>query len=143
MWCPNTVYSGATPLTQLYPGDEYVDWTCFDAYNFGTTKSWSRWKTAAELMKPTYDQIRAIAPTKQIMIGEVSSVEQGGDKAAWIRDTFLSYLPTEMPAIKSVLWFDRDVTTREGYNWSVNTSTASLQVWREVVASPLYQGALR
>ena len=26
---------GSTPLTRLYPGARYVDWTCVDAYNFG------------------------------------------------------------------------------------------------------------
>src|SRR4051812_25510304 len=36
VWCPNVEYpDSAKPLRSLYPGARYVDWTCFDGYNWG------------------------------------------------------------------------------------------------------------
>ena len=36
VWCPNVDFTAhLTPLKRLYPGDEYVDWTCLDGFNWG------------------------------------------------------------------------------------------------------------
>ena len=39
VWCPNIDLTRKlqTPLQDLYPGDDYVDWTCLDGFNWGTT----------------------------------------------------------------------------------------------------------
>jgi beta-mannanase len=31
----NTVTASTTPLEAVYPGDEYIDWTCLHGYNGG------------------------------------------------------------------------------------------------------------
>ena len=37
VWCPNVEYrTSVKPLSSLYPGNAYVDWTCLDGYNWGT-----------------------------------------------------------------------------------------------------------
>ena len=36
VWCVNTPDHITTPLTELYPGDNYVDWTAIDGYNKAT-----------------------------------------------------------------------------------------------------------
>ena len=39
VWCPNLQSSKSVPYAQLYPGDSYVDWTCLDGYNQGSSSA--------------------------------------------------------------------------------------------------------
>ena len=41
VWCPyvDPEQPSFRPLSSLYPGDSYVDWTCLDGYNWGTNPS--------------------------------------------------------------------------------------------------------
>ena len=57
-------------------------------------------------------------------------------KADWIRDGFLKTIPQKFPRVAAVLWFDRSAEE----DWRINTSSASLAAYREVVASTLYGG---
>jgi hypothetical protein len=101
------VSAETTPLAQLYPGDAYVDWVALDGYNWGTDYG-NRWQTFAEVYTASYKELRQLAPTKPIMIAEIGSQENGGDKAAWIRDALGVQLPTNFPAIKALAWFNWD-----------------------------------
>lgn len=138
VWSPVVDYNGTTPFDELYPGDNYVDWVGLSGHNFGTSQSWSSWRSLAELFGPSYDEITALAPSKPFMIPEISSSEVGGDKAAWIRDAFGTDIPTRLPATRAVVWFNKDKVT----NWPVDSSPSSLAAYSEVVASPAYQGRL-
>ena len=45
-------------LASLYPGDEYVDWTGLDGYNWGTNPAQpDRWRSFDDLFSSTYDEI--------------------------------------------------------------------------------------
>ena len=45
-------------MSTLYPGDEYVDWTCLDGYNWGPTATPPRnWRSFSYLFGPSYKQI--------------------------------------------------------------------------------------
>ena len=89
VWCPN-VDPGQKlqDLASLYPGDDYVDWTGLDGYNWGTNPATpDGWKSFDQLFGSTYDAItETIAPSKPMIIGEVGSTEYGGSKAAWIAE---------------------------------------------------------
>ena len=115
-----------------------MDWVALDGYNWGTSQSGTRWQSMAEVFGPSYDKVTALAPTKPFMIAEVSSAEQGGDKAAWIRDGFFNHIPNRLPKTKAVVWFHRN----KEIDWRVNSSQASLDAYKEVVASASYQGRL-
>ncbi len=134
VWCVNTESPSATPIAQDYPGDAYVDWVAMDGYNFGSTVPNGQWLSLAQVFLPTYQDISRLT-SKPLMISELSSAEQGGDKAAWITDGLLSALPSLLPRVRAVLWFD----AVDGYDWRVDTSTASLTAFRQVVASPMFQ----
>ena len=102
VWCPNLSYPGSQDLQSLYPGDDYVDWTGLDGYNFNAP-----WTSFADLFRSTYQEITTtIAPSKPVMIAEVASTETGGSKAAWISAMFTS-LKTEFPKIRALQWFDK------------------------------------
>jgi hypothetical protein len=119
VWCPNIEFSGSADLASLYPGDSYVDWTCIDGYNSG-----SPWSSFATLFGPTYDRLRAVAPSKPVAIGEVASTESAGSKATWITDMFAS-LPVRFPAIKAILWFDKIESFQGHTDWQIESSSSA------------------
>jgi mannan endo-1,4-beta-mannosidase len=146
VWCPNIVGKLSTPLTELYPGDDYVDWTCMDGYNWGTDDN-NAWQTFAQVFAgdpsygvlDTYDQLLNLAPSKPIMIGETAASENGGSKAAWIEDMLDEELPDKFPQVKAFVWFG-DVSRYPELSWPVTSSDATLVAFREGISSPVYPG---
>lgn len=129
VWCPNIDPKGTyTPLRGLYPGDQYVDWTCLDGYaHEGTKRSFSWLYTSA------YAQIATkIAPAKPMMVGEVAAPEDGG-KARWITDMF-SALPESFPAIRALVWFESDL---QG-SWPIETSSGAQAAFRAGIGSSAF-----
>ena len=136
-WCinnesvPNEAWNH---LTASYPGDEYVDWVSIDGYNFGTSTKDSRWKSFEETFRPAYDAVVQRAPSKPILIGEMSSSEAGGDKAAWIREMY-RVLPS-MPNIRAITWFDILKET----SWNVDSSDEAWLAMLEGLRLPWMRG---
>jgi hypothetical protein len=84
-WCPNVTDSPDAPSAlAYYPGDRYVDWTGVDGYNWGTSDPDFTWQSFATLFADIYDKLATKG--KPILIGEMSSDEVGGSKAAWIEN---------------------------------------------------------
>jgi beta-mannanase len=140
VWCPFVDPAGTlTDLSSLYPGNEYVDWTGLDGYNWGTNPASPRgWKTFDQLFSDSYGEIaEGIAPSKPMMLGEFGSSEQGGSKAEWIKDA-LSRIPTAYPQIRAALWFDK---FDDSMDWPIETSASATQAFAEGVQQPSYLAA--
>lgn len=142
VWCPTTVSPKSVPLPPLYPGDDYVDWTCLHGYNFGG----SNWLTFAKVFSgypqnpyDSYQQILEIAPSKPIMLGEWASAEAGdggAKKAAWIQDALEVQIPNNFPQIRAVVWFNWN--SEAGRTWNIDSSAASAEAFASAIASPFY-----
>ena len=129
VWCPNATGAAGTNVGSLYPGDEYVDWTCLDGYNWGQP-----WQSFDEIFRDSYDEVTELAPAKPMMIGETGSIEAGGSKAAWIDGMFAS-LPT-MPAIRGLVWFNWRIFERGTFQeWPIESSTTAMAAFRRGIAS--------
>jgi beta-mannanase len=137
IWCANVDYSGATPYSQDYPGDSYVDWVSMDGYNWGGTPGHA-WQSLYSIFAQSYAEITSLT-SKPLMISETASEEAGGSKASWITTSFLTTIPQSFPRIKGVLWFDSIDGT---HDWRVNSSYTSLSAFQQVAASPTYHGTL-
>jgi beta-mannanase len=128
VWCANHESVPDTDWNRpenYYPGDAYVDWICADGYNWGTSQSWSSWKSFDQVFGPVYARLTAAAPGKPFMIGEFASTELGGDKAAWITDA-ASRISTQYPQMKAFIWFNMNKET----DWRVESSAASLNAFK-------------
>jgi Glycosyl hydrolase family 26 len=137
VWCPYVNPNGnlQSPAT-LYPGDEYVDWTCLDGYNKGTTASpTAKYRSFDYLFGPNYREItETVAPSKPMLLAEVASSENGGSKSEWIDDMF-GELPSAYPDVRGLMWFDYE----EGGNlWPIETSTAATEAFAAGVSDPRY-----
>lgn len=119
-WCPNVTSeprASWNDTLEYYPGDDYVDWTCVDGYNWGTTNG-DRWQSFHDVFADVYATLAT--KKKPILIGEMASTEEGGDKAAWI-DAMVPALQNDFPLIKALVWFDIDKET----DWRISSSQAS------------------
>jgi hypothetical protein len=140
VWCPNTKFKGATSLPSLYPGGEYVDWTCTDGYNRGTNPiKPESWRAFSTVFGSTYTTLLSLAPDKPVMIGEVASTEVGGSKAKWIADGFASLLPVKYPKIKAVSWFNWNIPVGESrWDWPIESSESAQAAFSNVISSPYF-----
>jgi len=126
VWCPNVDFTRKLiPLKSVYPGDEYVDWTCMDGFNWGKRHDSAGWQSFNEVFSETYRRVRKIAPHKPMVLGEVASNEIGGSKAAWIRN-MLRIVPSRYRKIRALIWFD--VVDRNTH-WPVESSKASINAF--------------
>jgi beta-mannanase len=138
VWCPNTIFTGSTPLDQLYPGDNYVDWTCIDGYNKGPLDGDS-WKSFSQVFQSTYNQILTVAFSKPIMIGETASNENGGSKAAWITDALQTQLPNNYPKVKAFVWFNWPIYENSvNQQWPIESSSSAQDAFKTGIGSPYY-----
>jgi hypothetical protein len=129
-WCPNvTDVDGSNKHTlDYYPGDDYVDWTGVDGYNWGAGSGFS-WQSFHDVFARIYPILATKA--KPILIGEMACDENGGDKAAWI-DAMVPTLRSDFPLIKGVVWFD----VHKERSWQVNSSAATLAAYTHFAADP-------
>lgn len=143
VWCLN---NGSSPGTDwnvpenYYPGDSYLDWIGFDGYNFGTSQTWSNWVGFWDIYYPMYNKF--VSYNKPIMIAEYASVENGGNKADWIRNAYLS-TRFSFPKIKAITWFH--IAKTEGTvftDWRINSSTSALAAYQTALSDPYYLGSV-
>jgi len=137
VWSPNIDFSNSVPLGELYPGDAYVDWVAMDGYNWGNIGAWHTWDTFSTLFQQTYNDMLAIT-SKPMMIGEMASTEQDGNKAAWISDAYTSQIPHDFSRIRAVIWFDQDKET----DWRIESSFASQNAFATAIQSGMYASNL-
>jgi endoglucanase len=122
-----------------YPGGDVVDWVGTTILNHGTDipEEWAQWFTFDTLLARQYDA--AMQWGKPFIVVEMGSAEQGGDKAAWLRDAFGS-LETRYPLVRAVLLFeigqDREYPN---VNWSVASSPESLAAFRLAIRDPYFK----
>ncbi len=146
VWClsagvlnPGRISQYGDVLKQLYPGDDYVDWVALDGYG---SLAGSPGNSLQVVFQPAYEFVKTYTHQPMIFY-EVGASENPKDamaKANWITQGFLTTIPKMFPEVKAVAWFDGPADNGKE-NWAIDTSQNSLNAWKQVVASPLYQGS--
>lgn len=115
----------------FYPGDEYVSAIATTTLNFG---AWGTWQSFGALFEPQYAEILERAPGKPIFIVQLASAEEGGDKAAWITESFAA-LQEGHEAVHGVIFWEvpSDWQFAE-LNWAINSSDAAQMAAQTAVA---------
>jgi beta-mannanase/chitodextrinase len=142
VWCVNITSSQTTPLTALYPGDNYVDWTSMDGYNKATGAS--SWLSSNQIFglnpwsqQNTYQQLVNLAPSKPIMVAETATTTTGGDAGAWINDALQTQIPVNFPRVKALVWFnwnDNDPTLP----YPIESTPGQQAAFKQSIASSVY-----
>ena len=132
VWAPNNTDSAdAPPMLDYYPGDDYVDWTGIDGYNWGTAEPGFEWQSFSEVFRDAYNNLQPLG--RPILIGETASADDGGSKAEWV-EGIVPTLETEFPDIRAVVWFDVD----KERDWRIRSSDAAEAAFREMATSDLF-----
>lgn len=142
VWSANYVnVDSYDDMTLYYPGDNYVDWTSLDGYNWGSNYSWTSWKHFSTIFSDAYHTLVDNYPDKPIMLAEVASAEEadlpsasynqcgdnsdaGESKSAWVAG-MMSSLETEFPAIRAISLFNITKELSWGLESSHNTGLLS------------------
>ena len=123
VWCP---YVDATPklgpLARYYPGDEYVDWTGLDGFNWAKNGVNPRpWTSFDKIFGPSYNTIvNKLAPGKPMILAEMASGGSGRAKATWINQMF-EHLRAKYRRIRGLIWFEQ---VDRGVQWPLETAPA-------------------
>jgi hypothetical protein len=117
VWCPNIDLSGSLiPLGKVYPGDDYVDWTALDGFNWGDRHGSPGWQSFNQVFHRTYRRIiTRVAPDKPMMLAEVASTERGGNKPAWIKNMLVK-VRHSYRKVRAVIWYDVE---DRGTHWPI------------------------
>jgi beta-mannanase len=140
VWSPHVPDARADRFEAYYPGHDVVGWVALDGYNWGRSQPDTRWQSFEEIFADAYRDLGTLAPGKPIMLAEIGCTDEGGDKAAWLRETFMDAIPARFPAVRAVAWFHANPPGHA--DWRVDSSPAALEAWREVVRSPHYSEAM-
>ena len=136
VWCPNiALIKKLKDVRKFYPGNQYVDWTCLDGFNWGETSNSAGWQTFTHVFSSTYKEVESFASSKPMIIGETASDERGGSKAAWIRNA-LHVMPTNFPKIRGFVWFDEK---SQGMKWPIESSKSSEQAFQQAIRPQLFR----
>lgn len=126
VWSPNNTdqpNESWNDLAAYYPGDEYVDWIGMDGYNWG----YGAWEPFDAVFDGIYQRLVSLTK-KPLMIGEFGAAEQGGDKAAWIKQSLVQ-IKREYPRIKLFCWFN----INKERDWRIDSANSSVQAFKQAI----------
>jgi aryl-phospho-beta-D-glucosidase BglC (GH1 family)/beta-mannanase len=153
IWCWTPINWGLpfevwNHYSNYYPGNDYVDIVGVDEYNWGTSQKWSTWQEFKAIYWKFYSEITHLYPDKPLIISEFACSNVGGDKSAWIRDTFRD-IKRDFPKIKAFVWFNKDNTgievnnMVENSNWALDSSAGDLDAMRKAMSDPYYLDTIK
>jgi hypothetical protein len=128
VWCVNVSGPDTATFKSVYPGDQAVDWVAIDGYNGGTVLPWGGWRSPRELFGDSISKLKDLSD-KPLVITEVASVEQGGDKAVWISDLFALAVESR---IRLLVWFEFNKEA----DWRVRSSPAAADAFHREATVP-------
>ena len=121
-----------------WPGDRYVDWVAVSGFNFGAADPRTRWVTFQSWFGRALAYLRTLH--KPVCIAEFGSVEQGGDKAVWLGETYRQ-IRQSYPFVQAVVYYDTiDQLPSSTQDWRIDSSAASLTAFRQAVAPAYFVG---
>ena len=119
-----------------YPGDAYVDWVAMSGFNWGTTSPVSTWRTFDQRYRIPLAYLKTLH--KPVVLAEFGTVEQGGNKAAWITDAY-AQIRTRHPEVKAVVYFN---SLEKGpdlvQDWRITSSPVSRRAYSAAVGQPYF-----
>ena len=132
VWCPNASAFNDGAAQKFYPGDDFVDWTCADGYNWAPGRPGSDYRSFKEIFGGFYAW--ASLHDKPIMVGEFGVQERNpGEKAEWIRATG-EEIKTHFPLLRAIVYFHAD----KDYDWRLTTSDSALEAFRQLANDPWF-----
>jgi hypothetical protein len=132
VWCPNASAFEDGEAQEFYPGDDFVDWTCADGYNWAPGRAGDQWESFKEIFGGFYAW--ATLHNKPIMVGEFGVQERKpGEKAQWITEA-REAIKTDFPQLRALVYF----SSNADYDWRLTTSDSALEAFRQMAHDPWF-----
>ena len=132
VWCPNASAFNDGEAQEFYPGDEFVDWTCADGYNWAPGRRGDDYRSFKDIFGGFYGW--AALHDKPIMVGEFGVQERNpGEKARWITEARES-IKTDFPLMRAIVYF----SSNKDYDWRLTTSDSAIAAFRELAHDPYF-----
>jgi membrane-bound metal-dependent hydrolase YbcI (DUF457 family) len=131
VWTPYVEGDNQRPFRRYYPGDRWVDWAGLDGFNWG-----GKFVSFTKIFQRSYKTIVKMTQ-KPLIVGETGSVENGGNKPAWIRRALDVALP-RYGHIRALVWWD-NAYPENGSDLRLDTSAESLAAWSEALQAQRLQ----
>jgi beta-mannanase len=126
IWSANIHADGTIPFKSVFPGDDWVDLIGLDGYNGGSALPWGGWRDPEQLFGPSIDDLSQLSQ-RPLALTEVGCVEEGGDKANWIKQLFAMAVARRL---RLVIWFQYDKEA----DWRFDSTPASANAFRNAVS---------
>lgn len=131
LWSPNRVDYQPTPLSTVYPGDQYVDWVGMSAYYRSTTGAPDFNTTFAQ----TLAALRAVSD-KPIFISETGADSgNSANDVTWTQNFFNGL--AAQPDVIGFSWFNEPKTNND---WRLQRDALVFAAFAAGVSGDLYQG---
>ena len=135
VWCPNASAFNDGEAQRFYPGDDFVDWTCADGYNWAPGRPGDGYRSFQDIFAGFYAW--ASLHDKPVMVGEFGVQERNpGEKAQWITDAGET-IKTAFPLLGAIVYFSAD----KDYDWRLATSDSALTAFRQLANDPWFNQA--
>jgi hypothetical protein len=132
VWCPNASAFNDGEAQKFYPGDDFVDWTCADGYNWAPGRPGDDYRSFKDIFSGFYSW--AVLQKKPIMVGEFGVQERNpGDKAQWITDAHQA-IKNDFPLMRAAVYFN----SNKDYDWRLTTSDSALEAFRQMAIDPWF-----
>jgi mannan endo-1,4-beta-mannosidase len=138
VWSVNatSVPARADNTPQAYwPGGRYVDWIGISGFNWGLSRSFGSWSSFDHIYGSRVDLLRRYH--RPIAVTEIAAAEVGGDKAAWIAETFARL--RAYPSVRAVVWYDKRASRLE--DWRIQSSPEAQAAFARAVATARVRSA--
>jgi len=130
MFSPNVLWGDKTfakDIFPYYPGDNFVDLTGLDGYNFGDNKSsHHKWESYTNVFEVS---VKAMQKFPQpLFIAEVGCADDKR-KPEWIMD-FLTRISVDN-RVHAFIWFNYDKRSEGESNWRLDSDPQSLKTFKK------------
>jgi hypothetical protein len=135
------LWSPAQPCScrsDLYPGDAYVDYVGFTAYNWANASH--PWRGLGSIVHGKMKSLVKLT-RKPVIIAELGSSAVGGDKATWIKRGYNVVL-SDYPQITAIVYFDVDMTRHGQPDWRLQVPQGALYAYKHLLTHPQFRGSL-
>ena len=132
VWCPNASAFNDGEAQEFYPGDNFVDWTCADGYNWAPGRLGDDYRSFQDIFGGFYAW--ASLHDQPIMVGEFGVQERDpGEKAQWIAAAGEA-IKSDFPLLRAIVYFNAN----KDYDWRLATSDSALEAFKRMANDPWF-----
>jgi len=141
LWSQNLPCLTCDSMASIYPGDRYVDYAGFSAFNWSTPQ---RWKSMVQTFSKSMTAVTAIT-SKPIIVAETGSYHVGGDKESWISAGYPAVY-AKWPKIKGIVYFNYNglLEANPKRDWRLATpDNGPQQAYKGILEDVRFQGTIK